>query len=416
MNLSKFGEKFTRKAGITELMDDLGAAMAGGNTLMLGGGNPAHIPEVQHRFRLRMEEILNEPLGFETMIGNYDGSRGNAAFLEAMAGMLHDTFGWDVGPENIALTNGSQNAFFALFNLFAGDMPDGSKKKILFPLTPEYIGYTNAGLTEDFFAAQRPAMETLDNGLFKYHVDFDALQVGDDIGAICVSRPTNPTGNVLTDEEILKLDLIAQDKGIPFIIDNAYGTPFPDIIFTEAQPRWNPNTVVCMSLSKFGLPNLRTGIVIARKEIAAAIGDINGVMHLAPGGIGARLALELVRSGEIMQISREIVQPFYQRKAMETLDFCRRELKGLPCRIHKPEGAIFLWLWFQGLPCTSAQLYERLKARNTLVIPGHHFFPGLENEYWQHKHECIRVTYAQDDEVVRKGIKVMAEEVRRLYG
>ena len=415
MNLSKFGEKFTRRAGITQLMDDLGAAMAGGDTLMLGGGNPAHIPAVQQRFRQRMEEILDEPRGFETMIGNYDGSRGNAAFIVALAGMLRETFQWEIGPENIALTNGSQSAFFCLFNLFAGEMPDGSKKRILFPLTPEYIGYADAGLCDDFFSARLPAIQMLDDSLFKYHVDFDKLLIGDDIGAICVSRPTNPTGNVLTDEEMLKLDLMAQDKGIPFIIDNAYGTPFPDIIFTEAQPRWNPNTVVCMSLSKFGLPNLRTGIVIAREEIVSAIGDINGVMHLAPGGIGARMALDLVRSGEIMEISREIVQPFYRRKALETLDLFRDELAGLPFRIHRPEGAIFLWLWFQELPCTCAHLYERLKARNTLVIPGHHFFPGLESEYWQHKHECIRVTYAQDDAVVRQGIRIIAEEVRRIY-
>jgi valine--pyruvate aminotransferase len=416
MNLSKFGEKFTRKAGITELMDDLGAAMADGNMLMLGGGNPAHIPGIQKRFRQRMEEILDEPQGFETMIGNYDGSRGNAAFIEALAGMLHVTFGWEIGPENIALTNGSQNAFFCLFNLFAGEMPDGSKKKILFPLTPEYIGYADAGLSDDFFAAQRPAIEMLDNGLFKYHVDFDALEIGDDIGAICVSRPTNPTGNVLTDEEILQLDLMAQDKGVPFIIDNAYGTPFPNIIFTDAKPRWNPNIIVCMSLSKFGLPNLRTGIVIAREEIASAIGDINGVMHLAPGGIGARMAVDLVRSGEIMQMSRDIVQPFYRQKSQDALELFRKELAGIPCHIHKPEGAIFLWLWFPGLPCTSAQLYERLKARDTLIIPGHHFFPGLEDEYWQHKHECIRVTYAQDDAVVQEGIRVIADEVRKLYG
>jgi len=414
MNLSKFGEKFTRKAGITQLMDDLGAAMAGGDMLMLGGGNPAHIPAVQHRFRQRMEAILSEPSGFETMIGNYDGSRGNAAFIEALAGMLRETVGWELGPENIALTNGSQNAFFCLFNLFAGEMPDGSKKKILFPLTPEYIGYADAGLSDDFFTARRPSIELLDGGLFKYHIDFDALDVGDDIGAICVSRPTNPTGNVLTDEEIRKLDAIARDKDIPFIIDSAYGTPFPDIIYTDAQPWWNPNTVVCMSLSKFGLPNLRTGIVIARKEIASAIGDINGVMHLAPGGLGARLAVDLVRSGEIMQMSREIVQPFYQRKAMQTLDWIREEMGDLPYKIHKPEGAIFLWLWFQDLPCTTAQLYERLKARKTLIIPGHHFFPGLDDD-WQHKHECIRLTYAQDEHVVRAGIKVIADEVRKLY-
>ena len=112
MKLSRFGEKFSHKAGITQLMDDLGAAMAKGDMLMLGGGNPAHIPEVQARFRQRMEAILAEPTGFESMIGNYDGSRGNAAFIEVLAEMLHGTFGWDIGPKNIALTNGSQNACF----------------------------------------------------------------------------------------------------------------------------------------------------------------------------------------------------------------------------------------------------------------------------------------------------------------
>ena len=121
MNLSKFGEKFTRKAGITQLMDDLGSAMAKGDMLMLGGGNPAHIPTVQDHFRKRMMDILSEPNGFETMIGNYDGPRGNAAFIEALSEMLRNTFGWDIDPKNIALTNGSQNAFFGLFNLFAGD-------------------------------------------------------------------------------------------------------------------------------------------------------------------------------------------------------------------------------------------------------------------------------------------------------
>ncbi len=415
MNLSKFGEKFTRGAGITQLMDDLGSALADGEMLMLGGGNPAHIPEVQAIFRKRMEAILAEPGAFESMIGNYDGSRGNAAFIEALAAMLRKTFGWEIGPRNIALTNGSQNAFFCLFNLFAGCMPDGSGKKILFPLTPEYIGYADAGLTDDFFTARRPSIELLDDGLFKYHVDFQTLEIGEEIGALCVSRPTNPTGNVLTDDEIRHLDALAREKGIPFIIDNAYGTPFPDIIYTEAQPLWNSNTVVCMSLSKFGLPNLRTGIVIAREEIASAVSDINGVMHLAPGGLGARLAMELVRDGEIMQVSRELIQPFYRRKAEQALQWVREEFGDVPVRIHKPEGALFLWLWFEGLPGGSAAFYERLKARKTLVISGHHFFPGLEHDDWAHKHECVRITYAQDDAVVHRGIQIIAEEVKKLY-
>ena len=416
MNLSKFGEKMSRKAGITQLMDDLGLAMEGGNMLMLGGGNPAHIPAVQDCFRKRMETILSEPKGFESMIGNYDGSRGNTAFIESLADMLRETFGWEIGPENIALTNGSQSAFFCLFNLFAGEMPNGTKRKILFPLTPEYIGYADAGLTDDFFIARKPNIELLDDGLFKYRVDFDTLDVDDDIGAICVSRPTNPTGNVLTDAEILKLDAIARKKNIPLIIDNAYGIPFPDIIYTEATSIWNENTVVCMSLSKLGLPNLRTGIVIAHAEIASAIAGINGVMHLAPGGLGARMAMELVRSGEIMKMSREIVQPYYQKKAFQTLEWFREELGDVPCRIHKPEGALFLWLWLQDLPGTSSDLYERLKARNTLIVPGHYFFPGLEQVDWEHKYQCLRVTYAQNETVVHEGVKIIADEIKKMYG
>ncbi|MGE4488348.1 MAG: valine--pyruvate transaminase [Kiritimatiellales bacterium] len=415
MNFSNFGVRFTRKAGITQLMDDLGDALSDGNMLMLGGGNPAHIPAVQARLRQRMEKMLLTPGVFEAAIGNYDGSRGNVAFIDALTGMLREAFGWRIGPENIAITNGSQNAFFYLFNLFAGEMPDGRRKKILFPLAPEYIGYADAGLTDDFFSAQRPAIELLDDGLFKYHVDFQSLEVGDDIGAICVSRPTNPTGNVLTDEEVRHLDALAREKDIPLIIDNAYGLPFPDIIYTEATPLWNPNTVVCMSLSKLGLPNLRTGIVIAREEITSAISGLNGVLNLAPGGFGAQLALDLIRSREILQFSREAVQPFYQRKAFQTLEQFRSELDGLPCRIHKPEGAIFLWLWLKDLPCTAEELYVRLKARGVIVVPGHYFFPGMENDDWRHKHECIRVTYAQNDDVVERGVHIIADEIRRLY-
>jgi valine--pyruvate aminotransferase len=58
-------------------------------------------------------------------------------------------------------------------------------------------------------------------------------------------------------------------------------------------------------------------------------------------------------------------------------------------------------------------LYERLKARGVLVLPGHHFFPGLAGE-WPHRHQCIRVHYAQAPDVVRAGLRIIGEEVRRL--
>ena len=382
--------------------------------IMLGGGNPSHIPAVQARFRERMRKILETPGEFERMIGNYATPQGDKAFIEALAALLNREYGWNVHPANIALTNGSQTAFFFLFNLFAGEFEDGTRKKILLPLAPEYIGYDDVGLTEDFFVASRPEIEYLDAHTFKYHVDFDAVSVTDEIGAICVSRPTNPTGNVLTDAEIEKLCTLARQHDIPLIIDNAYGTPFPHIIFTDAQPVWNEHIVLCMSLSKLGLPAARTGIIIANEKVIAAVSGMNAIISLAPGSLGAILALDLVRSGEIISLSQEVIKPYYQRKAEQAMAWLWKEMRDLDFYIHKPEGSFFLWLWFPGLPITCQELYERLKARRVLVVPGHYFFPGLQEE-WRHKDECIRMTYSQDEETVWEGIRIIAEEVRRAY-
>jgi valine--pyruvate aminotransferase len=415
VKVSKFAKKIAIASGIGQLMDDLGnALMESQEMLMLGGGNPAHIPRVQQYFRNSMLRLLEDNGGFERVIGNYGPPQGNKEFIAAISTLLQNEFGWDVKPENIALTNGSQSAFFILFNIFAGIFKDGVHKKILLPLAPEYIGYCDVGLVDDLFVAFKPQIKHIDEHIFKYYVDFDQISITDEIGAICVSRPTNPTGNVLTDSEIEKISALASANNIPLIVDNAYGTPFPNIIFTEAKPIWNKHTIVCMSLSKLGLPAARTGIVIANEDVIAMVSRVNAVISLAPGSIGAAIATNLVRSGDILRLSRDVIKPFYQTKAAEAVEQLCNELKGIDFHIHKPEGTFFLWLWFPGLPITNAELYERLKKRGVLVVPGHYFFPGLKQR-WKHKNECIRVNYSPDKETVTKGIKIIADEVKRAY-
>jgi valine--pyruvate aminotransferase len=93
----------------------------------------------------------------------------------------------------------------------------------------------------------------------------------------------------------------------------------------------------------------------------------------------------------------------------------REACADVPLRIHEPEGAFFLWLWFPGLPIDSAELYRRLKRRGVLVLSGHHFFPGLA-AISRHRQECLRLSYAQPVESVRRGISVLAEEVRLAFG
>ncbi|HHI4980870.1 TPA: valine--pyruvate transaminase [Vibrio parahaemolyticus] len=413
MQFSKFGEKFNQYSGITQLMDDLNDGLRTPGAIMLGGGNPAAIPAMLDYFHQASEEMLTSG-ELVAALTNYDGPQGKDVFVKALAQLFRETYGWDISEKNISLTNGSQSGFFYLFNLFAGQQPDGSHKKVLLPIAPEYIGYGDAGIDEDIFVSYHPEIELLDNGLFKYHVDFEKLTVDDSVAAICASRPTNPTGNVLTNEEVRKLDKLARENNIPLIIDNAYGLPFPNIIFEDVEPFWNENTILCMSLSKLGLPGVRCGIVIASEEITHALTNMNGIISLAPGSVGPALANHIIAKGDLLKLSSEVIKPFYKQKSQRAVELLQQAITDERFRIHKPEGAIFLWLWFDELPITTMELYQRLKARGVLIVPGEYFFIGQKDE-WDHAHQCLRMNYVQDDETMQKGIAIIAEEVEKAY-
>lgn len=410
---SKFGEKFNRYSGITQLMDDLNDGLRTPGALMLGGGNPASIPEMMEYFSNISSEMLASGELVSAM-ANYDGPQGKDTFVKGLAKLLKDTYGWDISEKNISLTNGSQSAFFYLFNLLAGKQQDGSHKKILLPLAPEYIGYCDSGIDDDIFVSYKPEIELLENRQFKYHVDFSELEIDESVAAICASRPTNPTGNLLTDEEIEKLDELARANNIPLIIDNAYGTPFPNIVFEEAKPFYNDNTILCMSLSKLGLPGLRCGIVIANEEITQALTNINGIIGLAPGSIGPAIAQHMIESNDLLRLSDEVIKPFYQGKSQHAVELLHQAIDDPRFRIHKPEGAMFLWLWFDELPITTMELYKRLKARGVLIVPGEYFFFGQDDE-WDHAHQCLRMNYVQSNDDMQRGIAVIAEEVKKAY-
>ena len=85
--------------------------------------------------------------------------------------------------------------------------------------------------------------------------------------------------------------------------------------------------------------------------------------------------------------------PFYKAVRDEILDYINHLFKDINYRIHVPEGAFFLWIWFEDLPISSTDFYEILKRNGTLVIPGEYFFHGLKNNDYVHAKQCIRVSF-----------------------
>jgi len=385
---------------------------------MMGGGTPGHIPEMQELWRKRMGELLHdEPDEFDRVMGDYDQPAGSPAFLDAVAGFFNREYGWEINSNNIAVTNGAQTALFFLLNRFAGEISDGSRKKILLPIVPEYIGYADLSAgKESLFDARKPKIEKVDERTFKYRIDFENLNLNDLHGAILVSRPTNPSSNVLTDNEVAKLRELASKQGIPLIIDNAYGLPFPGVIFGEATPVWDENMILTLSLSKLGLPGTRTGIVIACEDVVQEIRSMTAIVGLANNNIGQAIARPFIESGEIRRLANEVVRPYYKKRSERAIELANRYLpKNIPWRMHQSEGAFFLWFWFEGLPIDSRELYLRLKEKNLIIVPGEYFFYGIDTEDWPHARECIRVSFTQSEEVVTKGFQILGEALDELW-
>lgn len=422
IELSDFGKTVTMPSGLTDLMEDLGNALecsAGKRIFFFGGGNPAAIPDVNAIWRREFETIMQTPGDMESLLGNYADPRGSRAFLDTVVAVFNERYGWGITRKNVCVTHGGQAAFFALFNCLAGRFDDGARRKeILIPVAPEYIGYASQSVSGPIFRAKQPAIELIGAHEFKYRVDFGNLDIHPETAALVVSRPTNPTGNVLTDDEIYQLADLAETHGIPLIVDNAYGAPFPSMIFTQANTIWKPNMVLTMSLSKIGLPGVRTALMIGPEDIISATVALTTISGLNNNNVGQRIVEPLLRSGELFTISEEMVRPYYYNKAQFALQTLHDVFgDDVPWRVHKTEGALFLWLWFEGLPIDSHELYERLVARNVFVLYGNGFFFGLEEQEqpWQHINECIRISYAQEEDIVREGFAILAEEVKKAY-
>lgn len=83
MTFSLFGDKFTRHSGITLLMEDLNDGLRTHGAIMLGGGNPAQIPEMQDYFQTLLTDMLESGKATDALC-NYDGPQGKTGYSHCL--------------------------------------------------------------------------------------------------------------------------------------------------------------------------------------------------------------------------------------------------------------------------------------------------------------------------------------------
>lgn len=405
---SLIGTKVSVLSGVREIMRDIELSLAesGKSAYNLSAGNPLVVPELAEMWRDCARSVLAAP-EFDVIVGRYGSSRGLESFMDAIADDFGVRFGWKLSRKNILVTCGSQSACFFAINSFSGSFAGGKSKKVLLPVSPDYTGYGGASLTPGAITAPTPAIEILGEHTFRYRPAFDQLNVDKSIGIVAFSRPTNPTGNVLTDEDTHRIVNMAARRDTPVLIDSAYAPPYPSLSYVEMTPVMNDNVIHTISLSKAGLPGERIGVVIANEDYIDQLNCFQANSSIHSSRLGQAIATEAIRSGRLAHLSETVLKPFYRNKfAILKEEMAEQMGSNLNWYLHQTEGGLFGWLWLPELQDSDLDLYKRLKANNVFVVPGSMFFLGID-ESWPHRNQCIRISLTASDEDIRHAVRVL---------
>ncbi|MBW4425184.1 MAG: valine--pyruvate transaminase [Nostoc desertorum CM1-VF14] len=416
--LTQIGAQMSNLTGVRAIMKDIIETLragAGQQFINLSAGNPLILPEVEQLWRDCTAQLLASP-EYGEVVCRYGSSQGYAPLVEAIANDFNKRYGLKLTERNILITPGSQTLYFYAANTFGGYTPSGELKQIVLPLSPDYTGYGGVCLVPKALIAYKPTLD-IDAAAhrFKYRPDFSQLTITENTGCVLFSRPCNPTGNVLTDDEVKKIAALAAPYNLPVLIDSAYAPPFPALNFTEMTPVFGDNILHCMSLSKAGLPGERVGIAIGDEKWIEVLECFQANISLHSSRYGQAIAALAINSGALVEISHSVIRPFYQNKftVLET-SLEQAMPKDLPWFLHRGEGAIFAWLWLQDLPISDWEFYQQLKQVGVIIVPGSSFFPGLKEE-WAHKHQCFRISLTGTDEEIATAMQRLAKVAEEAY-
>ncbi len=417
-SLTQFGTQMSKLTGVRAIMKDIIDTLGKSQErsfINLSAGNPVILAPIAELWRDCTKELLSSP-DYSEVVCRYGTSQGYQPLIQAIIQDFYQRYNLKLNACQILITPGSQALYFLAANAFGGYTPGEQLRHIVLPLSPDYTGYGGVSLTPSSLIAYRPRIDVQNhNHRFKYRPDFDQIRFDSQTGCVIFSRPCNPTGNVLSEKEVQQIVDLTEPFNIPVFIDSAYGPPFPSLNYTEYQPIFAPNVVHCMSLSKAGLPGERVGIAIGDEAIIQVLEAFQTNVCIHSGRYGQAIAARAIHSGKLAQLSADVIRPYYRTK-LNTLEAALDQHfpEDVPWFLHIGEGAIFGWLWFQDLPISDWDLYQKLKEVGVLVVPGSPFFPGLQQE-WKHKQECIRISLTATDEEIEQGIKRIAAILQKLY-
>jgi aspartate/methionine/tyrosine aminotransferase len=338
---------------------------------------------------LSVNDLLEgDPRGAARLLGtglSYPLSEGSKELRQRIAD-------WYPGAEagNVSVTNGGSEAnYLTLWSLLEpGD-------RLAF-MVPNYmqgwgLGRHYAGGTDVFRLRMRG---------YRWELDLDELanKVTKKTKVVMVCNPNNPTGSILTEEEMDAVVSAARRAGAWLVADEIYRGAEVDT--DEVAPTfWGryDKVVVTSGLSKaFGMPGLRIGWVVGSERFVEDLWVRHDYTTLTPGVLSDRLgavAMQQKNRARILARTRSII-----RKQLPSIERWIDRHADVLTYVRPQAGAI-AYLGYR-LPIASMALAERLRTeQSVLVVPGEVFSMG----------KYFRIGYGYDPKRTLKGLERVSE-------
>ncbi|BBE73459.1 aminotransferase [Oharaeibacter diazotrophicus] len=322
----------------------------------------------------------------------YGAITGDAALREALAADVNALYGADVEPGEVAITAGCNQAFFVTMMALAraGDA-------VMLP-TPWYF---NHKMTLDMLGIRAvPLPARAQNGFVPDVEDARAL-LADDVRAIVLVTPNNPTGATYPAATLEAFRRLAAERGIALVVDETYrdflpeGAGRPHALFEDAS--WRESVVQLYSFSKsYAVPGHRLGSVIAGAGLVGEIAKVLDCVQICPPRAAqAAIAWAVGATADWRAATRSAIN--------RRIVVFRDVVAAAPGWEISAIGAYFAYVRHP-FDATGEAVAERLaREAGVVTLPGAFFGPG------QDRH--IRFAFANVDDAA---LAVVAERLRHI--
>jgi len=339
---------------------------------------------------LTLQELLNgESFRPGDQSLGYIQTNGTEGLRQAIASLYEGA-----KPSNVLVTNGSSEANLVSTLFF---LENGGQ---IVMMLPNYMQIWGLGKT--FQSSVRPVWLRKREGRWGFDLKQLKKTVTRRTILIAVCNPNNPTGSVLSEEEMDEIVGVARRAGSWILSDEVYSGA--ELGFKATPSFWGryDRVLITNGLSKaYGLPGLRIGWVASSEKTIDQLWSYHDYTSIGPAALSDRLAtlaLQPDNRRRLLTRAKEIL-----RRNLGILKAWAQGFGGKLSFIPPQAGAIALIKY--SLPLRSDQLARRLLTeKSTLIVPGSHFNMG----------KYMRIGYGGPKDYLEAGLTRISEFVNGL--